>query len=156
VKIVFELNEEINFLIPYLLVAIPRFLNLETFSNCYMRYVRMEVFRGLCIWILVNWAVILCCSLVDGQQCCGRHADFIFMVKMTFIPLPPILVSYHVHIYMYVYWSCVLLCMQVPPPLQAPDVDLLTAGGVVPPPGSIVPDIQTEIVVQSSPPSMTM
>lgn len=44
----------------------------------------------------------------------------------------------------------------VPPPLQAPDVDLLTAGGVVPPPGSIVPDIQTEIVVQSSPPSMTM
>jgi hypothetical protein len=50
----------------------------------------------------------------------------------------------------------VSLCMQVPTPLQAPDVDLLTAGGVVPPPGSIVPDIQTEIVVQSSPPSMTM
>jgi hypothetical protein len=83
-----------------------------------------------------------------------KHADSIFMVKITFPP--PVLVSCHVLIYMYVYWSCVFLCMQVPPPLQAPDVDLLTAGGVVPPPGSMVPDIQTEIVVQSSPPGMTM
>jgi len=48
------------------------------------------------------------------------------------------------------------LCVQVPPPLQAPDVDLLTSGGVVPPPGSMVPDMQTEIVVQSSPPSVAM
>lgn len=38
-----------------------------------------------------------------------------------------------------------VVCLQVPPP----EVDLLTAG-------SMVPDIQTEIVVQSSPPGMTM
>lgn len=44
----------------------------------------------------------------------------------------------------------------VPPPLQAPDVDLLASGGVVPPPGSMVPDMQTEIVVQSSPPGVAM
>ena len=48
------------------------------------------------------------------------------------------------------------LFVQVPPPLQAPDVDLLASGGVVPPPGSMVPDMQTEIVVQSSPPSVAM
>lgn len=77
--------------------------------------------------------------------------------------------------YLYKYWSLVSfpstvvntitnvvrtqqlpLCVQVPPPLQAPDVDLLTSGGVVPPPGSMVPDMQTEIVVQSSPPSVAM
>jgi hypothetical protein len=38
-----------------------------------------------------------------------------------------------------------VVCLQVTPP----DVDLLTAG-------SMVPDIQTEIVVQSSPPGMAM
>jgi hypothetical protein len=47
-------------------------------------------------------------------------------------------------------------CVQVPPPLEAVDVDLLTSGGVVPAPGSMVPDMQTEIVVQSSPPSMAL
>jgi hypothetical protein len=59
-------------LIPYLLVAVPRCLNLEIFSNCYMMYVRIKVFRGVCIWSVVFRVVILCCSLVYGQQCCGK------------------------------------------------------------------------------------
>jgi hypothetical protein len=54
---------------------------LETFANRYMRYVRMEVFRGVRIGLLVMWAAKLCCSLADGQQCCGKHADF--LVKVT-------------------------------------------------------------------------
>ncbi|XP_066993989.2 E3 ubiquitin-protein ligase Arkadia [Anabrus simplex] len=47
----------------------------------------------------------------------------------------------------------------IPPPTmvpgQSPEVDLLSSGGMVGPPGSMVPDIQTEIVV-SSPPTMGM